>query len=192
MTKLSLAFAALLVTLLAVTGAPSAAEQPLDPENTIYMDLRDGRVVIRLRPDLAPNHVARIKQLTRQGFYDGVPFHRVIEGFMAQTGDPTGTGRGGPGYEFKDEFSQELQFNKPYLLGMANPGKRDANGSQFFITEGTPQHLTGKHTIFGLCEPASLVSKITGVKRGPRDKPETDVVMKKVTISRGKAKTKSK
>jgi len=81
----------------------------------------------------------------------------------------------------------DLKFDKPALLAMANAGPA-TNGSQFFITEGTPQHLTGRHTIFGLCEPLSLVTKITGVKRGPRDRPETDVVMKKVTISRGKAK----
>ena len=108
---------------------------------------------------------------------------------MIQGGDPLGVGTGNPGYRFEDEFSPELKFDKPALLAMANAGPA-TNGSQFFITEGTPQHLTGRHTIFGLCEPASLVSKITGVKRGPRDKPETDVVMKKVTISRGKAKKK--
>ena len=127
----------------------------------------------------------------KKPFYDGLIFHRVIPGFMIQGGDPLGVGTGNPGYRFEDEFSPNLKFDKPALLAMANAGPA-TNGSQFFITEGTPQHLTGKHTIFGVCEPASLVSKITGVKRGPRDKPETDVVMKKVTISRGKAKTKSK
>ena len=85
----------------------------------------------------------------------------------------------------------DLKYDKPALLAMANAGP-GTNGSQFFITEGTPQHLTGRHTIFGQCEPPSLVSKIAGVKTGPRDKPETDVVMKKVTISRGKAKAKAK
>jgi len=131
------------------------------------------------------------KWVEKKPFYDGLIFHRVIPGFMVQGGDPLGVGTGNPGYRFEDEFSPNLKFDKPALLAMANAGPA-TNGSQFFITEGTPQHLTGKHTIFGLCEPASLVSKITGVKRGPRDKPETDVVMKKVTISRGKAKTKSK
>jgi peptidyl-prolyl cis-trans isomerase A (cyclophilin A) len=123
----------------------------------------------------------------KKPFYDGLIFHRVIPGFMVQGGDPLGVGTGNPGYRFEDEFSPELKFDKPGLLAMANAGPA-TNGSQFFITEGTPQHLTGRHTIFGLCDPVSLVTKITGVKRGPRDKPETDVVMKKVTISRGKAK----
>ena len=127
------------------------------------------------------------KWVEKKPFYDGLIFHRVIPGFMVQGGDPLGVGTGNPGYRFEDEFSPNLKFDKPALLAMANAGPA-TNGSQFFITEGTPQHLTGKHTIFGVCEPASLVSKITGVKRGPRDKPETDVVMKKVTISRGKAK----
>jgi len=131
------------------------------------------------------------KWVEKKPFYDGLIFHRVIPGFMVQGGDPLGVGTGNPGYRFQDEFSPNLKFDKPALLAMANAGPA-TNGSQFFITEGTPQHLSGKHTIFGVCEPASLVSKITGVKRGPRDKPETDVVMKKVTISRGKAKTKSK
>jgi len=125
----------------------------------------------------------------KKPFYDGLIFHRVIPGFMVQGGDPLGVGTGNPGYRFEDEFSPELKFDKPGLLAMANAGP-GTNGSQFFITEGTPQHLTGRHTIFGLCEPASLVSKITGVKRGPRDKPETDVVIKKVTITRGKPKKK--
>ena len=78
-----------------------------DLENTLYLDLKDGRVVIEMRPDLAPKHVKRIKELVRQGFYNGVVFHRVIEGFMAQTGDPTGTGTGGSGQKIKAEFSKE-------------------------------------------------------------------------------------
>jgi peptidyl-prolyl cis-trans isomerase A (cyclophilin A) len=127
------------------------------------------------------------KWVEKKPFYDGLIFHRVIPGFMIQGGDPVGVGTGNPGYRFEDEFSPELKFDKPGLLAMANAGP-GTNGSQFFITEGTPQHLTGRHTIFGLCEPMSLVTKITGVKRGPRDKPETDVVMKKVTIAHGKAK----
>ena len=123
----------------------------------------------------------------KKPLYDGLIFHRVIPGFMIQGGDPLGTGTGNPGYRFEDEFSPELKFDKPGLLAMANPGPA-TNGSQFFITEGTPSYLNGKHTIFGLCDPLSLVTKITGVERGPRDKPATDIVMKKVTISRGKAK----
>jgi peptidyl-prolyl cis-trans isomerase A (cyclophilin A) len=131
------------------------------------------------------------KWVEKKPFYDGLIFHRVIPGFMVQGGDPLGVGTGNPGYRFQDEFAPDLKFDKPALLAMANAGP-GTNGSQFFITEGTPQHLTGRHTIFGQCEPLSLVSKIAGVKTGPRDKPETDVVMKKVTISRGKAKAKAK
>jgi peptidyl-prolyl cis-trans isomerase A (cyclophilin A) len=123
--------------------------------------------------------------VTKKPLYDGLIFHRVIPGFMIQGGDPLGTGTGNPGYRFEDEFSPDLKFDKPALLAMANAGPA-TNGSQFFITEGTPEHLTGRHTIFGQCDPLSLVTKITGVERGPRDKPVTDVVIKKVTISRGK------
>ena len=121
----------------------------------------------------------------KKPFYDGLIFHRVIPQFMIQGGDPLGTGTGNPGYRFEDEFSPDLKFDKPALLAMANAGPA-TNGSQFFITEGTPEHLTGRHTIFGHCDPLSLVTKITGVERGQRDKPVTDVVIKKVTISRGK------
>jgi cyclophilin family peptidyl-prolyl cis-trans isomerase len=144
-----------------------------------------GPIVLELHDDDAPKTVENFRKLAGEGFYDGLIFHRVIPGFMIQGGDPLGTGTGNPGYRFEDEFSPDLKFDKPALLAMANAGPA-TNGSQFFITEGTPSHLTGRHTIFGLCDPLSLVTKITGVERGARDKPTTDVVMKKVTISRGK------
>ena len=135
--------------------------------------------------------------VTKKPFYDGLIFHRVIPGFMIQGGDPLGSGTGNPGYKFEDEFSPDLKFDKPGLLAMANAGPA-TNGSQFFITEGTPQHLSGRHTIFGHCDPVALVTEIAGVEKGPRDKPVTDVVIKKVIISRdkkatsGKAKAKEK
>jgi peptidyl-prolyl cis-trans isomerase A (cyclophilin A) len=126
----------------------------------------------------------------KRPFYDGLIFHRVIPGFMIQGGDPLGTGTGNPGYRFEDEISPELTFDKPGRLAMANAGPR-TNGSQFFITEGTPTYLNGRHTIFGQCEPLSLVTKIANVERGPRDKPVTDVVIKHVIIAHGK-KSKAK
>ncbi|MDQ6658453.1 MAG: peptidylprolyl isomerase [Actinomycetota bacterium] len=117
-------------------------------------------------------------------FFDGGIFHRVIDGFMLQGGDPTGTGRGGPGYEFADEFHPELAFNKPYLLAMANAGP-GTNGSQFFITVGKTPHLNRKHTIFGeVTDPASqqVVDGIAGTDVDHFDKPMDDVVITSVTI----------
>jgi len=133
------------------------------------------------------------KWTEKKPFYDGLIFHRVIPGFMIQGGDPEGTGRGNPGYAFDDEIAPELKFDKPGQMAMANAGKRDGhgtNGSQFFITDqgSPPAYLTGRHSIFGQCEPVSVVSKIANVAVGPNNRPQTEVVMKKVTISRGKAK----
>ena len=119
----------------------------LDPENTIYLDLKDGRVVIELRPDLAPNHVARIKELTRQGFYDGVVFHRVIDGFMAQTGDPTGTGMGGSGKKLKAEFSTAPHIRG--TLSMARAQDPDSAASQFFICFAPSSFLDRQYTVWG-------------------------------------------
>ena len=118
-----------------------------DLENMLFLDLKDGRVVIEMRPDLAPNHVARIKELVRQGFYDGVPFHRVISGFMAQTGDPTGTGSGGSGQNLAAEFSDE-----PHVRGtvsMARAQHPDSADSQFFIVYSKADYLDGKYTVWG-------------------------------------------
>src|SRR5262245_13564445 len=106
-----------------------------DAENTLYLDVPFGRVVIAMRPDLAPNHVAQIKALARRGFYDGVPFHRVIDGFMAQTGDPTGTGTGGSGKKVKAEFSSSELFVRG-VVGMARASDPDSADSQFFIMFG--------------------------------------------------------
>ena len=128
----------------------SAAEKDtaiMDKENTLYLDLPAGRVVIQLRPDLAPNHVARIKELTRQKFYDGIVFHRVIEGFMAQTGDPTGTGMGGSGKKLKAEFSKT-----PHVRGavsMARSNDPDSADSQFFICLAAANFLDRKYTLWG-------------------------------------------
>ena len=119
-----------------------------DLENQIYLDLKYGRVVIDLRPDVAPEHVKRIKELTREGFYNGIVFHRVIDGFMAQTGDPTGTGRGGSGKNLKAEFS-----DAPFLrgtLGMARSQDPDSGDSQFFICFADVAFLNGNYTVWGI------------------------------------------
>ena len=118
-----------------------------DLENTIYLDLKDGRVVIELRPDLAPNHVARIKELTREGFYDGLKFHRVIDGFMAQTGDPKGLGIGGSGKNIKAEFSAESHVRG--TVSMARSQKPDSADSQFFIVFAPSKWLDGQYSVWG-------------------------------------------
>ena len=127
---------------------PCAFAQETDLENLLYLELDQGRVEITLRPDLAPLHVERIKTLTRDGFYDGIVFHRVIDGFMAQTGDPTGTGRGGSDHpDLPAEFSDE-----PYqrgTLGMARTNDPNSANSQFFITFAPAPFLNGQYTVWG-------------------------------------------
>jgi len=118
-----------------------------DLENTIYLDLKDGRVVIELRSDVAPNHVARIKELTRQGFYDGLKWHRVIDGFMAQTGDPKGKGTGGSGTNIKAEFSDETHVRG--TVSMARSQKPDSADSQFFIVFAPSNWLDGQYSVWG-------------------------------------------
>ena len=118
-----------------------------NPEDTLILETSKGNVVVEMRPDLAPNHVTRIKELARQGFYDGVPFHRVIEGFMAQTGDPTGTGTGGSGKKLNAEFSAE-----PHTRGavsMARAQSPDSADSQFFIVFDDSSFLDRKYTVWG-------------------------------------------
>ncbi|OIR00368.1 peptidyl-prolyl cis-trans isomerase B [mine drainage metagenome] len=118
-----------------------------DPENTLLLDLKDGRVVITLRPDLAPQHVARIKELVRSGFYDGLTFHRVIPGFMAQGGDPTGTGAGGSGQKLPAEFSPEKHVRGTCSMARAqNPNSADC---QFFICFDDAPHLNRQYTVWG-------------------------------------------
>lgn len=131
-------------------NAQDAAKKPSvksNLENTLYMDLKDGRVTIQLRPDLAPKHVARIKELARKGFYDGVVFHRVIDGFMAQTGDPTGTGTGGSGQKLNAEFNAEP--HKRGAVSMARAADPNSADSQFFIVLKDSNFLDRQYTVFG-------------------------------------------
>lgn len=131
----------------------------MDRENTLFLDLKDGRVVIELRPDLAPNHVARIKELVREGYYDGLKFHRVIPGFMAQTGCPQGTGTGGSGKKLKAEFSREKHVRG--TCSMARAASPDSADSQFFIMFDSSPHLDGKYSIWGqVVEGIELVDNI--------------------------------
>jgi peptidyl-prolyl cis-trans isomerase A (cyclophilin A) len=160
-----------------------------------------GDIEVKLFPDHAPKTVKNFTELalgakewtdpntrdkTTARLYDGTVFHRVISGFMIQGGDPLGSGMGGPGYKFADEFHPELQFDRPYLLAMANAGP-GTNGSQFFITVGPTPHLNRKHTIFGeVVDGASraVIDRIAAVPTGQQDRPVDDVVIESVVIDR--------
>ena len=135
----------------------------LDLENTLYLDLKDGRVVINLRPDLAPNHVARIKELAREGFYDGVVFHRVIDGFMAQGGDPTGSGMGGSGKKLEEEFSRVAKHVRG-TCSMARSQNPNSADSQFFIMFDDARSLDGQYTIWG--EVVEGMEFVDNIKKG--------------------------
>ncbi|MBC2859456.1 peptidylprolyl isomerase [Stappia sp. 28M-7] len=174
MARLLSFFSALVLA--AVIGLSPAGAQSNDPENTLLLDLKDGQVVIRLRPDLAPNHVARIKELASKGFYDGIVFHRVIDGFMAQTGDPTGTGMGGSDLpDLKAEFSSE-PFRRG-TLGMARSQSPDSANSQFFIMFADGDWLNGQYTVFG--EVVEGMEHVDNIKRGePVQNPDKIVRMR--------------
>ena len=152
----------------------------LDLEDTLYLDTKHGRVIIKLRPDLAPNHVDRIKKLTREGFYNGLKFHRVIAGFMVQTGDPRGNGTGGSKYpDLKAEFSSE-PFNKG-TVGAARSASPNSANSQFYIMLGRSPHLDNQYTVWG--EVVQGMGFVTRIKLGDSssngtvDKPDIIVKM---------------
>ncbi|MEV6290421.1 peptidylprolyl isomerase [Streptomyces sp. NPDC051896] len=160
-----------------------------------------GDIVVQLFPNHAPETVKNFVELaqgerewthpgtgerSKKPLYNGTIFHRVISGFMIQGGDPLGSGIGGPGYKFGDEFHPDLSFNKPYLLAMANAGP-GTNGSQFFITVSPTTWLNRKHTIFGeVTDPASqkVVDAIAGVPTGRNDRPANDVVINEVVVEK--------
>ena len=146
---------------------PAAKPPPIDPHNTVYLELSYGRVVIRLRPDLAPKMVERVKQLCHDHFYDGTPFHRVIEGFMAQGGDPTGTGEGGSKYpNVPAEFTETAHFLRG-TVGAARSADPDSGNSQFFIMFGPKDSLDGNYTIWG--NVISGMEYVDKIKRGDPD-----------------------
>ena len=172
-------------------------------EATLHTNLGDIR--LELFPEQAPETVSnfvglatgektwtdpRTKEQSNAPLYSGVIFHRVIPGFMIQGGDPLGTGTGGPGYTFDDEIDPSLTFTQPYILAMANAGRRlgkGTNGSQFFITTAPTEWLQGKHTIFGeVADDASrqVVDAISAVSTDPRDRPLEDVVITSVTVTK--------
>ena len=164
---------------------------------TATLRTTEGPIVIRLLPDRAPKTVRNFVDLAQGGrewtdprtgrattghLYDGTIFHRVIPNFMIQGGDPLGTGTGGPGYKFADEFHPELQFDRPYLLAMANAGP-GTNGSQFFITTVPTPHLNRRHTIFGeVIQGQDVVDRISHTATDGRDRPLKDVVLESVEI----------
>ena len=171
------------------------------PARRAVLHTNHGDITVDLFPDHAPKTVANFADLaegarewthpqtrekTTARLYDGTIFHRIIDGFMIQGGDPLGQGIGGPGYQFGDEFHPELQFDRPYLLAMANAGP-GTNGSQFFITVGPTPHLNRRHTIFGeVADQASrdVVDRIAKVRTGRNDRPVEDVVLESVEVQR--------
>jgi len=161
---------AMVITMISASNTAKAA----DLENTLYLDLKDGRVTIEMLPNLAPKHVARIKELTRKGFYDGLVFHRVIDGFMAQTGDPTGTGTSGSGQNIPAEFSSE-PFARG-IVGMARAQNINSADSQFFITFQDSTFLNNQYTVWGRV--TSGMEFVDKIRRGePPSTPDKIVKM---------------
>lgn len=157
--------------LVAATASPSLAQTKPDPHNTVYLQTKDGRVTIQLRPDLAPKHVRQIETLVKRGFYDGLKFHRVIDGFMAQTGDPKGNGSGGSDLpNIQAEFSK-MPFKRG-TVGMARASDPNSANSQFFICLGDASFLDGQYTVVG--QVTSGMDVVDKIKKG--DKSENGAV----------------
>ena len=168
-------FTQLIGSIAIMTVASTAGAMAQDAENTLYLDLKDGRVTIKMFPDDAPKHIERIKKLTREGFYDGIVFHRVIDGFMAQTGDPTGTGTGG-----SDEADLPAEFNSRSFnrgaIGMARTNDPNSANSQFFICFDDCTFLNGQYTVWG--QVTGGMEFVDKIKRGePPSNPDKIVKM---------------
>lgn len=172
----------LALALMSVLTLTNAHGSTVEKRPQVAIETDQGRMVIELYTAKTPKTTENFIQLVKKGFYDGILFHRVIPGFMIQTGDPTGTGRGGPGYTFADEFSPELKHSNPGVVSMANAGP-NTNGSQFFITLAPTSWLDGRHSIFGhVVEGMDVVHKIAAVQRDGNDRPLVDLRMKKATL----------
>jgi len=180
-----------------VALAGQAKEKKLMPGIYAHFETTEGNFTVKFFEKSAPKTVANFVGLAEgtidtitgkpgksKPYYDGLTFHRIIDGFMIQGGDPTGTGSGGPGYRFADEIDPKQRFTKAGILAMANAGA-NTNGSQFFVTLAPTDWLNGKHTIFGeVVEGMDVIKKMGKIKTGANNKPATPVVMKKVTIER--------
>lgn len=152
---------------------------------TVVIETTMGRIVVELFPKEAPGTVANFLKLVAKSYYDGVVFHRVIPKFMVQTGDPTGTGRGGPGWTILDEFHPRLRHDKAGVLSMANAGP-DTGGSQFFITLGAASHLDDRHAVFGrVVEGQEVVVRIGDAPRDRGDRPHAPIKMERVRLTDG-------
>ncbi|PZN15128.1 MAG: peptidylprolyl isomerase [Proteobacteria bacterium] len=176
--SLTRVFAFLFALIFAAGAGIAQAQTAADPENTLVLELKTGEVLIALRPDIAPKHVERVKRLAREGFYDGLKFHRVIEGFMAQTGDPRGDGTGGSNYpDLPAEFSN-VPFERG-VVGAARTADPNSANSQFFIMFASAPHLNGQYTVWG-----RVIEGMEHVDRIKKGDPRTGRVTNPDTIVR--------
>jgi len=163
-------------------SAPTVVDFPADKTYVAVMTTNKGPIEIRLMPDIAPMHVTSFMYLTRLGFYDGLSFHRVITGFMAQGGCPLGTGSGNPGYQFDGEYDPAVRHTKPGMLSTANTGRPNTDGSQFFLTFVPTPHLDGKHTIYGEMISGTETLKALEAAGSRGGRPTEPLEIEKVTI----------
>ena len=178
----SLLHGALFLGAVGLVGRPLPTTAAEGRRPMVTLETTQGTITLELYPEDAPKAVEHFLTLARREFYNGLLVHRVIPGFMIQTGDPTGTGRGGPGYTFEDEISPRLRHDGAGVVSMANAGP-NTNGSQFFITLAATPWLDGHHTIFGrVLQGQEVVAAIAAVPRDANDRPLTDVTMRSVTV----------